>query len=185
MSTVAGQFGIRWLVGIVLLLTVAVRDQAAEPNRSQPPFPRIGNCYGAGLGSESWEKGGRYWSRLGLIIGGCYDLHYDWEHPRWPAVLKRVEQNLTRLRQVNPQVIVLPYVDVVEGPDNPKVPNRWWELKDGKRWSGWPGYFRINTALPEVLEFNLDKVQSEILGTNAHKFVPAWRRPTSKRCGSA
>jgi hypothetical protein len=164
MSSVAGQFGIRVLIGIMLLLTVAVRDQAAEPNSSQPTFPRIGNCYGARLGSESWEKGGRYWSKLGLIIGGCYDLHYDWEHARWPAVLTRVEQNLLQLRKVNPQVIVLPYVDVVEGPDNPNVPNQWWDLKDGKRWSGWPGYFRINTALPEVMQFNLDKVQSEILG---------------------
>ena len=52
---------------------------------SQPPFPRIGNCYGAGLGSVSWEKGGRYWSKLGLIIGGGYDLHYDWDNPRYTS----------------------------------------------------------------------------------------------------
>jgi hypothetical protein len=110
-------------IASMLLLAVAVCDQAAEPNRSQSPFPRIGNCYGAGLGSKSWEEGGRYWLELGLIIGGCYDLHYDWRHARWPAVLARVERNLIQLHQVNPQVIVLPYVDVVEGPDNPNVPN--------------------------------------------------------------
>lgn len=176
MSRVPGQFNIRWLIGSMLLLTVAVRGQAAEPNRNSPPFPRIGNCYGARLGSESWDKGGGYWSKLGLIIGGGYDLHYDWEHARWPAALQRVEENLSQLRQVNPQVIVLPYVDVVEGPDNPNVPSRWWELKDGKRWSGWPGYFRINTALPEVLQFNLDKVQAEILGRSCFDgvFYDCW-----------
>lgn len=56
---------------------------AVDQVRSDPPYPRIANCYGAGLGWQSWERGGEYWSKLDLFIGGCYDLHYDWEHPRW------------------------------------------------------------------------------------------------------
>ena len=51
----------------------------ASGPRSQPPFPRIGNTYAAQLASKSWEEGQAYWSKLGLIIGGGYDLHYDWD----------------------------------------------------------------------------------------------------------
>jgi hypothetical protein len=145
---------------IALVSTCVARDLSAI----NPTFPRIGNCYRAGLGSKTWEQGSNYWSKLGLIIGGGYDLHYDWDQPRWAGTLAKVEQNIAKLRQVNPHVLVLPYVDVIEGPDNPDVPKHWWALKNGERWSGWPGYFRINTGLPEVLQFNLDKVRAEICG---------------------
>ena len=137
-------------------------DAARTPSKIDPPYPRIGNCYHAGLGEKTWEQGSNYWSKLGLIIGGGYDLHYDWEKPGWTKKLVRVEEELAKLRQINPHVLVLPYVDVVEGPDNPAVPQEWWALKDGKRFSGWPGYYRINTQLPEVLQFNLDQVRTNI-----------------------
>ena len=127
-----------------------------------PPFPRIGNCYHAGLGDKPWDQGSNYWSKLGLIIGGGYDLHYDWEKTAWTKKLVNVEQNLAKLRQINSNVLVLPYVDVVEGPDNPNVPKQWWALKDGQRWSGWPGFYRIDTTLTAVRQFNLDKVRTEI-----------------------
>lgn len=145
-----------------LLLSLISSGWAAEAAMPNPSFPRIGNCYRASLGSVSWEKGSNYWSKLDLIIGGGYDVHYDWDSPRWTSTLPRVEQNLAKLRQINPSIIVLPYVDVVEGPDNPRIPKHWWDLKNGERWSGWPGYFRINTKLPEVLQFNVDKVRDEI-----------------------
>jgi len=134
-----------------------------DPATVNPSFPRIGTCYGAGLSWKTWEQGSEWWSKLDLIIGGGYDLHYDWDNPRWPKALARVEENLARLREVNPQCLYLPYVDVVEGPDNPALPAHWWDRRNGERWSGWPGYYRINTALPEVLQFNLAKTRDEIL----------------------
>ncbi|MCX6906833.1 MAG: putative glycoside hydrolase [Verrucomicrobia bacterium] len=146
------------------LLALASTCVAHDLSQINPPFPRIGNCYRAGLGWKTWEQGSNYWSKLGLIIGGGYDLHYDWEKPRWAETLVKVEQNIAKLRQVNPNILVLPYVDVIEGPDNPDVPKHWWALKNGERWSGWPGYFRINTDLTEVLQFNLDKVRAEVCG---------------------
>jgi hypothetical protein len=149
------------LVACLLLACPLVRG--AEP--SAPPFPRIGNCYGAGLGYKTWEEGRPYWAKLGLIVGGCYDLHYDWENPRWTKALTRVEENIARLRAVNRHVLVLPYVDMIEGPDNPNVPQHWWDRDArGQRWSGWPGMLRINTKLEEVLRFNLDKVRTEVIG---------------------
>ena len=153
----------RLLLGGVLFALASV-CAARDLSQINPPFPRIGNCYAAGLGSKTWEEGSNYWSKLSLIIGGGYDLHYDWEKPRWPATLAKVEQNITKLREVNPNILVLPYVDVIEGPDNPDVPKSWWDLKKGERWCGWPGMFRINTGLTEVLQFNLDKVRTEICG---------------------
>jgi hypothetical protein len=142
---------------------------------AEPPYPRIGNCYGAGLGRR-WEDGRDYWRKLGLIIGGGYDLHYDWDHERWPRQLAAVEANVARLRAVNPTVLILPYVDVVEGPDNPRLPKEWWALRDGQRWSGWPGYFRIDTNRADVLAFNLSQVKSRILSRDAFDgvFYDCW-----------
>ena len=138
---------------------------ARDASRVNPTFPRIGNCYGAGIGWQTWDKGAEYWSKLDLFIGGGYDLHYDWEHARWPQAKKTIQANVEHLRQVNPDALILPYVDVIEGPDNPTIPKQWWDLNDkGERWSGWPGMFRINTKLPEVLQFNLDHVRDEVFG---------------------
>lgn len=159
-------------LGAVFSASLAARD-VRDVN---PPFPRIGNCYGAGLGWTAWDEGAEYWSKLDLIIGGGYDLHYDWEHERWARVMPRLEANLRRLRQINPHVLVLPYVDVIEGPDNPNVPAEWWDLRDGQRWSGWPGYFRINTRLPEVLAYNLERVREDILSRDVFDgvFYDCW-----------
>ncbi len=148
----------------LLTALLGLSAMARDLTHIDPPFPRIGNCYHALLADKTWEQGSNYWCKLGLLIGGGYDLHYDWEKASWSQRLLKVEQNLVQLRQVNPHVLALPYVDVVEGPDNPHVPKAWWALKNGERWSGWPGYFRINTKLPEVLQFNLDKVRDEICG---------------------
>ncbi len=150
-------------ISLFLFLAAAPLRAARDPLKVNPPFPRIGTCYGAGLAWRRWDQGKDWWTKLDLIIGGCYDLHYDWDHPRWKRAWPRLKKNLERLHEVNPDCLVLPYVDVVEGPDNPNIPKHWWDLRNGKRWSGWPGYFRINTRLPEVLRFNLDMVRSRIL----------------------
>ena len=153
------------LTSLAALGLLIVSDAlAADTTHEGPPFPRIGNCYGAALGYKSWDEGGAYWSKLGLIVGGCYDLHYDWDSRDWSKPLAKTEANLARLKAVNPKVIVLPYVDVIEGIDHDSIPKAWWDLNaEGKRWQGWPGYYRINTKLPEVLDYNLTKVRDAIL----------------------
>jgi len=151
-----------FVIWAALVLALAPTAWARDPTKVNPEYPRIANCYGSGIGWMTWEQGAEYWSKLDLFIGGGYDLHYDWEHPRWTDVLRRIEENVARLWQVNPNALVLPYVDVVEGPDNPTIPEHWWSLRDGQRWSGWPGYYRINVDLKEVLEFNWAKVAEEV-----------------------
>ena len=87
-------------------------------------------------------------------------MHYDWDNARWAKTLPHCDEMIAKLREVNPHVLVLPYVDVIEGVDNPKVPQAWWDLNaKGERWQGWPGMFRINTKLPAVLRYNLDQVR--------------------------
>ena len=159
-----------------LLLLTVTPTLARDLSSLDPPYPRIANCYGAGLGWQSWEKGAEYWSKLDLFIGGGYDLHYDWESPRWEKVLATVAQNVAHVREVNPTALVLPYVDVVEGPDNPKLPAQWWDLRNGERWSGWPGMYRIKTSLPEVLQYNLDQVRTQVLGRDCFDgvFYDCW-----------
>lgn len=155
---------VAYLTISALMLGLPAACFARDVSQLDPPYPRIANCYGSRLGWETWENGAEYWSKLDLFIGGCYDLHYDWEHERWERVILRLEDNIARLREANPTALVLPYVDVIEGPDNPNIPEHWWDLRDGERWSGWPGYYRINMKLPEVLQFNLDKVRDEVVG---------------------
>ena len=146
-----------------LMTGVSSHSSARDLSKINPPYPRIANCYGAGLGWKSWNQGSSYWSKLGLFIGGGYDLHYDWDNPRWTRNLATLKANVERLRQVNPNALILAYVDVVEGPDNPAIPKEWWALNaNGERWSGWPGYYRINTSLKPVLQYNLDKVHSDV-----------------------
>lgn len=134
-------------------------------SKINPTFPRIGNCYGAGLGWKPWEQGAEYWSKLDLFVGGCYDLHYDWDNARWDKALANVAANVEHLRQMNPNALVMPYVDVIEGPDSPSISQKWWDLNaKGERWSGWPGYYRVNMKLPEVLQYNLDMVREKVFG---------------------
>jgi hypothetical protein len=150
---------------IAACLLLATAASARDLSAVNPPFPRIANCYGASLPWADWDQSREYWSKLDLIIGGCYDLHYDWDDARWTGILARCEERIPRLRELNPHLLVLPYVDVIEGPDNPAVPAAWWALNDkGERWSGWPGYLRVRTELPEVLQYNLDRVRERVLG---------------------
>ena len=150
---------------------------ARDVSKINPTFPRIGNCYGAGLNWRPWEQGSEYWSKVDLFCGGCYDLHYDWENARWEKALATVTSNVEKLRQVNPNALVLPYVDVIEGVDNPNVPQKWWDLNArGERWSGWPGMYRINTKLPEVLQYNLDMVRQNVFAQDVFDgvFYDCW-----------
>ncbi len=146
-------------------------------NPAAPAFPRIANCYGAGLGRQTWDEGRSYWSRVDLFLGGSWDLHYDWDDPRWSEVLERTVANVARLRAVNPAALVLPYVDVREAPPGVAVPDHWWTRdEDGARVSTWPGMDRIRTDLPEVMRYNLDKVDREILGRDCFDgvFYDCW-----------
>lgn len=154
----------RLLICLILLL-ISAACYADQKKMVDPPFPRIANCYGAGLSWTNWEKGSEYWSKLGLFIGGGYDLHYDWENPRWTNSLAKLKENVAQLKKVNPNAMILPYVDVIEGPDSPSIPKAWWDLNEkGEKWSGWPGMYRINMKLKDVLQYNLDKVRTDVFG---------------------
>ncbi len=113
---------------VCLCLLLGSLAWAREVSRFTPNFPRIGNCYPSGIGWRTWEQGSEYWSKLDLFIGGGYDLHYDWDNPRWEQRFPVLEANIARLRQANPNALVLPYVDVIEGVKNPATPAGWWDL---------------------------------------------------------
>ena len=85
------------------LLALPVACMARDLSAIDPIYPRIANCYGSALGWRPWEQGADYWSKLDLFIGGCYDLHYDWDNERWPQVLARIEENAAHLHDTNPR----------------------------------------------------------------------------------
>jgi hypothetical protein len=117
------------------------------------PYPRIVNLYGAGLAWKSIDVGLPYWKKLGMIVGGGSDWHYDYDSTTTIAAHERARANAEILRKADPRIVILPYFDVIEGPYNPALPKNFW-LYDtsGAKVSTWPGYYRVDTKNPSVLD---------------------------------
>jgi hypothetical protein len=139
-----------------------------ETGEIPPPFPRIANVYGANLRWADWSIDGTYLQKISLLIGGGWDFWYDWDMPDKIASLEsslsNMTTNITNIKTANPKALVLPYVLVDNALDNPLLPSHWWRLDDeGQMISLWPGIYQIKYELPEVLEYNLEKVTDVIL----------------------
>ncbi len=117
------------------------------------PYPRIVNLYGAGLAWKSIDASLPYWKKLGMIVGGGSDWHYDYDSTTIIAAHERARASAAILRKANPKIVILPYFDVIEGPHNPALPKNFW-LYDtsGAKVSTWPGYYRVDTKNPLVLD---------------------------------
>jgi hypothetical protein len=117
------------------------------------PYPRIVNLYGAGLAWKSIDAGLPYWKKLGMIVGGGSDWHYDYDSTTTVAAHERARASAAILRKANPKIVIIPYFDVIEGPHNPALPKNFW-LYDtsGAKISTWPGYYRVDTKNPLVLD---------------------------------
>jgi hypothetical protein len=141
---------------LALAAFVACREAAAQdPPRAggEPSYPRIANLYGAGLSWKPFKEGLPYWKKLGMIIGGGSDWHNDYDSPQAAAAHSRALAATRALRAENPRIRVLPYYDIIEGPDNPSLPKEFW-LRDasGARISTWPGFYRVDTKIAAVIE---------------------------------
>lgn len=147
------------LATIALVSASAAFAQSGALADAEPPYPRIANLYGAGLSWLSVEQGMPYWKKLGMIVGGGSDWHYDYESARTIATHEKALSAARALRLENPRVRILPYYDVIEGPDDPSLPRSYW-LRGlwGKRVSTWPGFYRVNTKNKAVLDRTQDAI---------------------------
>jgi hypothetical protein len=107
----------------------------------------------------SIEQGMPYWKKLGLIVGGGSDWHFDYANPRTIASHEKALSAARALRRENPRARILPYYDVIEGPDDPALPPSYW-LRGlwGKRVSTWPGFYRVDTKDKAVLDLTKDAI---------------------------
>ncbi|MGC8792138.1 MAG: LamG-like jellyroll fold domain-containing protein [Bryobacteraceae bacterium] len=106
-----------------------------------PSFPRKGNLWG-------WRnlaaKGLEYASRIDLYLGAGFT----------PAQIRR-------LRRLNPNILILTSINVVENRDLPDD----YYLKDttGSRIEVWPGTYRLNLTKPYVAEYQARYAYQRIL----------------------
>ncbi len=131
-----------------LLMALVCATAMADP--SGPAFPRIANCYAAGLKPDSQAKDIEEIARFDLLIGGVW---CNWNDPVQRA---KLAENTGAVRKQNPHIIMLdfsssaPYAD---SKDAAFPPNGWLLQPDGKRILGWPGTEMINLLKPEVIDW--------------------------------
>ena len=103
-------------------------------------YPRILNCYAAGLHKGAPEAEVRRVAQYDLLCGGV-DLNADAE--------------IAHVRQLNPHILILPYVILREyRAGSPEIAKAWW-AKDthGRKFAFWPGTHVLNLLLPEVQDW--------------------------------
>lgn len=117
---------------------------------ANPSFPRKGNLWG------SWEvqkNGGlEHCKRMDLWLGAGFS-----------------EQEVHTLRGLNPEVLILDSINVVEHSDAEQlnIPDGYW-LKDttGKRIEVWNGAYRLNLTKPEVASYQAQFAYQRFLDKN-------------------
>lgn len=137
---------------VAAMLCAATGGQTApkQPPHTGPAYPRIANCYAAGLGPDTPRSELDEIARYSLLIGG---ISCNWSSS---DERERLASNIAYLRERNPEIRILdfacsaPYAD----PTDPRVPRAAWLLQpNGARIDGWPGSQMLNLTAPEALEW--------------------------------
>ncbi len=133
------------MVGCLLVLAAAVGCSLAEDtlpkgSRAGPPFPRILNCYAAGLHQGASQADIKRVARYDLLCGG---------------VDAGAAAEIARVRQLNPHILILPYVILREADATDRdVPEAWWARDaEGRTFEFWPGTRVLNLLLPAVQDY--------------------------------
>jgi hypothetical protein len=132
---------------------VVITPQSGRSAAFEKPYPRIAMLWAPTRGDSSPEAMAKH----DLIMAGFGSLGLKFN--RAPSglaegfTLKSIENarsRVTRLRELNPGVIILADVLFYEWPDDwlPED-HAWWLRKDGKRQQFWPGTHRMNWYDPE------------------------------------
>ena len=112
--------------------------------RVNPEFPRIGNLWGSG---NMLRNGHAYAARLDGYFGA-----------------EMTPEDIRRLRELNPQILVLTSINTVE---NRGLPEDYY-LHDtqGRRIEVWPGTYRLNLTKPYVAEYQARYAYQKMLDSN-------------------
>jgi len=128
---------------------------AGEQSRAEPDYPRIARFYGAGIWSPKVKKERLdFVSRYDLLVGGVN-----------PALTEQIAY----MRRKNPHLKILFYYSLREQKaGRPEIKDSWWlRTERGELDETWPGCYRINLTLPEVVDFVVeDLIQKFEQGKN-------------------
>jgi hypothetical protein len=170
LSIQAGKTMRRCAVACVVLLAAGLcMAQGTQPSEAGkgPPFPRIANCYAAGLGPQTPRDDLDKLAKYDLLIGGSW---CDWSKGEQVAAFKK---NVAYLRKVNPHIIVLefsssaPYLGKWETQEG--FPADGWLLTpEGKPINGWPGSKMINLSHGDVVAWQARRSQEGIAAHGHH-----------------
>lgn len=139
------------VISVAVMFAVVLCDERANlMENSNPPFPRIANCYGAWLVPESFDKDIDEIGRIDLLIGGVW---CDWNNAEQ---LKKLNERIGKIRGKNPDIIILdfsasaPYADTN---DSTFPESGWLKQPDGRYIDGWPGTRMINLLKAETINW--------------------------------
>jgi len=130
-------------------------------------FPRIASIYGADLGVEATDVELKMLARYDLLIGG---LHINYFYPISKTSRDKLNRNIKRLRELNPNIIILdfsasaPYWGTKAKVQPPE--EAFLHTPNGHRIKGWPGTEMLNLSNPEAVEFLATRVPERIKGIN-------------------
>lgn len=130
-------------------------------------FPRIANIYGAYLTAESTDVELQLLSKYDLLIGGL-------RTPEDAEGRERLNQRITALRQLNPNILILdfaisaPYWRTTGSVQPPE--EAYLHTVEGERINGWPGTEMLNYTRPETIEFMAAQVLPRIEGLDLDGF---------------
>ena len=154
----------------------ALLSFALLPTLTAQPYPRIANLYGAGLSWMNPAEGMPYWSRLGMIVGGG-SFHNDYEDKDMLSSAEQGARTAVLLRKTRPEIIILPYVNVLYGTKYGNLPADFWAKgTDGNRVSPWPGYWSVDASRQDVLAHTAGFIKTAIFANAAWDgvFLDCW-----------
>ena len=151
---------ILFIVGWLLVFAAVAgrslaEDVVARSNRTGPPYPRILNCYAAGLYKGASQADIQRVARYDLLCGG---------------VDANATAEIARVRQLNPHILILPYIILRSAEaTSSDVPDAWWARDaEGHTFNYWPGSHVLNLLLPSVQDYLVK--ECEKLLADPHEF---------------
>lgn len=157
------------LLALASFLSLGCSQGVTPPTagETREGYPKIANLYGSQLGYLSWDQGSEYWKKLSLIIGvGSYDFWNDWDKLEPGAVPDRLVENIKSLKEVRPDILILPYVDVTDAIATAVLPDGFLVTQGGAPVQSWPGMYRVDTSRADVLAYDRRKVGDFIEGSD-------------------
>ncbi len=146
----------------------ATEDEVEIPTESKWQFPRIAMLWSAADNPDTGkrhrpnQKG--FWknvARHDVVLLGAGTLGLEWTHAKYHAMVESFQKdsipaarrNLARIKELNPQAVVLVEVYFFEDAKDAYPPGHQWWLRDekGQKKTFWPGTWQCDISNEEYI----------------------------------